>query len=380
MFTLSACGRPVNVRINVTNERAQSGLRRVATRARFRHDRIRDQVLHQNDCKMMQDSTEIQMSLFFQHDHSHAASEDRGSQKLFLALLLTSSYMLVEIAGGWLFNSLALLADGGHMLSDALALVMAWFASRIARRAANDTHTFGFRRGEILAAFLNGLLLWGMVVFIAYEAFERIDNPKQIQGLGMLVTASIGLGVNLLLLLVLAKDQHETLNLRGAFLHVLADTLGSVAAVSAAVVIMTAGAYWLDSLVSLFICALIIYSTIGLLRESIHILMEGAPSHLDVREIERAIHELQGVCCVYDLHIWSIATGQAALSAHVVLTDANLERQSLLNEINGLLRERFLISHSTVQLESTHDLKVHDDDPQCRVGTECTPNNRKELE
>ncbi len=186
--------------------------------------------------------------------------------------------MLVEIIGGWVFNSLALLADGGHMLSDTLALGMAWFASRLGQRSANDTHTFGFRRSEILAAFLNGLLLWVMVVFIAYEAFERLADPQQVQGLGMLITAAIGLGINVLLILVLANARHETLNLKGAFLHVLSDTLGSIGAVAAAIAIMTAGWYWFDSLISLCICALIVYSTIGLLRESTHILMEGAPS------------------------------------------------------------------------------------------------------
>jgi|UniRef100_A0A7C4ATQ4 cobalt-zinc-cadmium efflux system protein len=311
------------------------------------------------------------MSAFSSHDHAKAGNKDRGSKRLFFAFLLTGGFMLVEIVGGWLFNSLALLADGGHMLTDALALGMAWVASRLGQRSASDTHTFGFRRSEILAAFLNGLLLWVMVAFIAYEALERLADPKQVQGLGMLITASIGLAVNVLLILVLAKDRHETLNLRGAFLHVLSDTLGSVGAVAAAIAIMTAGWYWFDSLISLVICALIVYSTIGLLRESTHILMEGAPSRIDVKEIEQAIHELRGVCCVYDLHVWSIATDQAALSAHVVMRDSNLDRQTLLNDINRLLRERFLISHSTVQLESSHDLKAQNGDHPCRSGTAC---------
>lgn len=288
--------------------------------------------------------------------------------------------MVVEVVGGWLFNSLALLADGGHMLSDTLALAMAWFASRMGQRSANDTHTFGFRRVEILAAFINGLLLWVMVAFIAYEAFNRFSSPQEIQGLGLLVTASIGLGVNLLLILVLARDRHETLNLRGAFLHVLSDTFGSVGAVAAAIAVMMAGLFWVDSLISLFICALIIYSTVSLLREATRILMEGVPSHLDIREIELAMHRLQGVCCVYDLHIWSIASDQAALSAHVVLSDGNLDRQALLNQINRLLQKRFLISHSTIQLESGHDLKTHNGDHRCRVGTACRLENRKEFQ
>ncbi len=288
--------------------------------------------------------------------------------------------MLVEIVGGWLFNSLALLADGGHMFSDTLALGMAWFAARLGQRSANDTHTFGFRRSEILAAFLNGMLLWVMAAFIGYEALERLADPKQVQGLGMLITASIGLGVNVLLMLVLARDRHETLNLRGAFLHVLSDTLGSVGTLAAALAIITAGWYWFDSLISLFICALIVYSTIGLLRESTRILMEGAPSHVDVGEIERALHGLHGVCCVYDLHVWSIATDQAALSAHVVMKDADLDRQTLLSDINRLLRERFLISHSTVQLESSHDLKAHNGEHPCRSGTACRLDHGKECE
>lgn len=317
------------------------------------------------------------MSTFSSHEHSHypAVAADRGSKRLRTAFILTAGYMVVEVIGGWLFNSLALLADGGHMLSDTLALGMAWFASRMGQRSANDTHTFGFRRGEILAAFLNGLLLWVMVVFIAYEAFERLSNPKQVHGLGMLVTASIGLCVNLLLIVVLGKERHATLNLRGAFLHVFADTLGSLGAIAAALAVIISGLYWFDSLISLFICALIIYSTVGLIREATHVLMEGVPYHLDIKEIEKAIHNLPGVCCVYDLHIWSIASDQAALSAHVVLSDVDLDRQELLNDINKLLKERFFISHSTVQLESSHDLKVCNGDQGCRVGTACRNEN-----
>ncbi len=319
------------------------------------------------------------MSAILHHGHGHdlAVGEDRGRKTLLLALVLTSVYMVVEILGGWLFNSLALLADGAHMLSDAFALGIAWFASHVGQRSANDTHTFGFRRGEILAALVNGLLLWGMVAFIAYEAFYRLREPSQVEGVGMFVTATIGLCLNIVILIILARDRHSTLNLRGAFLHVLSDTLGSIGAIAAALAILLAGLHWFDALVSLLICALIIYSTIDLLREATHILMEGVPSHLDTREIERALHGLQGVCCVYDLHIWSIASDQPALSAHVVLKDSNIDRQALLNQIDGLLKERFLIRHSTVQLESNHDLRVYHDGLRCRVGTECRGDKEK---
>lgn len=312
-------------------------------------------------------------------DHCHCEdqrSDSSGRDRLRLALVLTAGFAAVEAAGGFLFNSLALLADSGHMVSDTVALGVALFAARVSRFKPNDNHTFGFRRGEVLAALFNGLLLWGIVVFIMYEAVLRLSDPKPVQGLGMVATAAAGLLVNVIIVTVLYRDRHLTLNMRGAFLHVVSDTLGSLGAVSAGILILMTHLYWIDTLVSLFICILILYSSWGLVRESFHVLMEAVPPHVSIRAIEDEIQGLNGVCCVYDLHVWSITTNQVALSAHVVLEGSHLEGQKLLVKISDLLLERHGISHSTIQLESSHDMKSLDALTTCREGTGCVATNR----
>jgi len=306
------------------------------------------------------------------HCHRDEHQPDSSSRsRLRLALLLTAAFAFVEAAGGFLFNSLALLADSGHMLSDTVALGVALLAARVGRFKPDDSHTFGFRRGEVLAALFNGLLLWGMVVFIMYEAIHRFSEPKPVQGLGMVATAALGLLVNLAMVAVLYRDRHVTLNMRGAFLHVVSDALGSLGAVFAGVVVITSGLYWVDTLVSLFICVLILYSSWGLVRESVHVLMEAVPPNMDIRAIEDEIQALNGVCCVYDLHVWSITTNQVALSAHVVLEEPQPDSQELLAEIANMLSRTHGISHSTIQLETSHAMKPSLALTACREGTGC---------
>jgi cobalt-zinc-cadmium efflux system protein len=283
--------------------------------------------------------------------------------------------MLVETGGGLLFNSLALLADAGHMLSDAMALGLSWLAILIAKRSPNDRLTFGFIRSEILAALINGLLLWAIVAVIFYEAVQRVISPQPVQGFGMFAVASVGLVLNLAMATLLFGGRNTNLNIKGAFLHVLSDALGSVGAIVAGLLIVYTNAFWIDPIVSALIGILILISSWGLLKESVHVLMEGVPRGVDVASIETALVNVTGVCCVYDLHVWSISSSQINLSAHVVLTETDRDRNEILLEINSILNERFHIEHTTIQIETSHEIKFDSNNRFCRVGTGCDSTN-----
>lgn len=303
------------------------------------------------------------------HDHDHSSTSSQ--QRLGIALILTTSYMVVEIVGGILFNSLALLADAGHMLSDVMALGLSWVALQIGKRAPTDTHTFGFKRTEILAALFNGVALWAIVGIIFYEAAYRFFSPQVVQGTGMMTVAAVGLAVNLIMAALLFRSRRENLNIKGAFLHVVSDALGSTGALVAAVIIIMTGHNWVDPLVSVLIGILVLYASWGLVKESVRILMEGVPTGVDIREIEEKMVQLEGVCCVYDLHVWSITSNRHALSAHVVLLDGQADRDRVLTELNKILEERFHIDHTTIQLEASHDMRPTCDRMFCRPGTSC---------
>lgn len=288
-----------------------------------------------------------------------------------LAFFITLSYMVAEAAGGILFNSLALLADAGHMLSDTMALGLSWAAMKIGKRPATDKLTFGFKRTEILAAFLNGLVLWALVGVIFYEAIHRFSSPPEVQGKGMLLVAALGLVVNLVMAALLFRGRRESLNIKGAFLHVLSDALGSVGAIIAAAIILLTGYTLADPVVSVLIGCLILYSSWGLVKESVHILMEGVPTGVDIREIEEAMVAQPGVCCVYDLHVWSITTNRHALSAHAVVEDPSVDRREVLRKLADVLRNSFHIDHTTIQIESTHEMRPSTGTAFCRDGTTC---------
>ncbi len=306
------------------------------------------------------------------HEHEHEAPSGR----LGIALVITLGYMAVEIAGGLLFNSLALLADASHMLSDAMALGLSWIAVRIGRRSAGERHTFGFKRSEILAALANGLALWVIAALVMYEAVNRIYAPMTVQGAGMLAVAFAGLAVNLAIAALLFKGRKESLNIKGAFLHVVADAMGSVGAIVAALVILFTGRNWVDPFASILIGLLVLYSSWGLVKESVHILMEGVPAGIDVKQIEQAMVQQAGVCCVYDLHVWSITSGRNSISAHVVLDDSVQERDGILMNLMALLKDRFGIEHSTIQIESTHEMRSNHEELYCREGTVCESRTR----
>ncbi len=268
-----------------------------------------------------------------------------------MALGLAAAYMIAEVIGGLWTGSLALLADAGHMLSDVVALSLSVLAIRLARRPATRQQTYGHHRTEILAALAHGLLLVGVSVYIVTEAAERIQSPQPILGGPMLVIASGGLAVNLVGLWVLSEGRHHNLNVRGAWLHVLSDALGSIGAIAAGALVWGFGWYWADPAASALIALLVIYSAWALLREAVAVLMEWAPRDVDVKQVEGCIAALPGVLAVHDLHVWTISNGMIALSGHVVAQNPT-GHDKLLQEISDLLHRRFEISHATIQIES----------------------------
>jgi cobalt-zinc-cadmium efflux system protein len=280
----------------------------------------------------------------------HDRSLPPHARRLALVLALTCAYMIAELAGAWAANSLALLADAGHMLSDAAALALSLFAIWAARRPAGRASTFGHHRAEILAALVNGSVLLLIALFIFLEALERLREPPAVAGPLMLVVASGGLAMNLAGLGLLAPARNTSLNLRGAWLHVFSDALGSIAAMIAAAVIWTTGWSWADPLASIVIAIFIVHSAWALLRETVAVLMEIAPGHIDVDEVQAAIGTMNGVAEVHDLHVWSITSGMESLSAHV-LTHPDSDADALLSSIRHLLAERFGIGHVTIQIE-----------------------------
>jgi cobalt-zinc-cadmium efflux system protein len=284
------------------------------------------------------------------HSHSHSHGNLKNSRRLAVTLVLVLVYMVAEVIGGLLTNSLALLADAGHMLSDAGALALSLFALWIARRPPTATHTYGFYRTEILAALANGAALVAISIYVFAEAIRRFEAPPEVEGGLMMVIAAGGLAVNLLGLWLLSGGRSESLNVRGAWLHVLMDTLGSVGTLAAGSLILAFGWAWADPVASILIGLLVLYSSWALLRETVAVLMEGAPGDIDVDEVRSALRAVPGVTSAHDLHVWTITSGMVALSAHVVTPDTQ-RGGPLLDRIRHMLHERFGIDHITVQVE-----------------------------
>lgn len=272
-------------------------------------------------------------------------------QRLKLALALTFVYMLAEAVGGWYTNSLALIADAGHMLTDAAALCLTLGAFWFASRPATSRKTYGYYRLEILAAFINGIALVLLSLWVIYEAVQRWKSPPEVRGLGLALIAAGGLIVNIIAAYLLTSDRRSDLNMRGAWLHVMGDLLGSVAAIVAGILIIGFGWLWADPIVSVLISLIIIYGSWRLILDSVNVLLEGTPSHIDLGAVETAILQTDGVGGVHDLHIWTISSGIDALSAHICHEDkiAHLE---LLTSVRDTLHERFGIDHLTIQMET----------------------------
>jgi len=281
------------------------------------------------------------------HDHSH---HHRGSSRALLgALVLTLSFAGVEAVAGWWSGSLALLGDAGHMLTDSLALGLAAAAAFFAKRPPSTRHSYGLGRLETLAAFGNALLMVGIVAVIAAEAVQRLMTPVPVHGGAVTVVALIGLGINVAAAWLLAGGRHD-LNVRAALLHVLGDLLGSVAALVSGVVILYTGWTTIDPLLSLLIVVLILFSSMRVLREALHALMEGVPAHLDIEAVGYAMAQEEGVRSVHDLHLWSLSGSRSALSAHVVI-DRMETWAEVLSRLQRMLHDRFDIDHVTLQPE-----------------------------
>ncbi len=282
------------------------------------------------------------------HPHSHRFQSSRW--RLTLAFATQAAFFIVELVGGILTNSLALLADAGHMLSDVGALGLSLLALYFTLKPPTAKKTFGYHRLEILAALINGLALWAMAVYIFYEGYRRFLQPPEISVVPVIIIASLGLLVNLFGVVILYPARAHGLNLRSAFLHLVADSLGSIAVIIAGVAIFFKGWYWLDPVAGAAIAVLIIIGSWQLVFEAADILLESTPKDIDLEEVENALYEHPGVRQIHDLHIWTIASGLHALSVHIAVDD-DQNRDCITLELEELLLHRFGIEHTTVQLE-----------------------------
>ena len=287
------------------------------------------------------------------HDHAHGrtTAATRSRPALVATLGLTAGFMIVELVTGIWTGSLALVADAGHMLTDAAALALALFASWIAARPPTPAKTYGYYRAEILAALVNALLLLVVAGGILYESWHRIRVPSTVLALPMAAVAMAGLGVNVVGIWLLRRGAGESLNVRAAYLEVLNDAFSSLAVLAAAGVVLVTGLTVADPLASAAIALLIVPRTWGLLRQAVNVLLEGTPAHLELAEIEAAMTAVAGVRRVHDLHVWTLTSGREAMSAHVVVADVR-ESERLLQALHALLHARFGIDHTTIQLEA----------------------------
>lgn len=284
------------------------------------------------------------------HDHGHSHGAGANSKMLALALSLTTAFLVAELVGAYLFNSLALLSDAAHMFTDSAALAIALAAVKIGRRPADDERTFGYRRFEILAAAFNALLLFAVAAYVMWEGIARFFEPAEVQSLGMLVIASIGLVVNLIAMRLLAAGKESSLNIKGAYLEVWADMIGSVGVIGAAILIMLTDWQWVDPVVAIAIALWVLPRTWKLLKETTQILLEGTPRTMSVREVRAAISGVEGVSDVHDLHVWSLTSDEHSLSAHVEI-EGGVDFEQVRKAVSDMLNARFAIRHATLQVE-----------------------------
>ncbi|WP_110207750.1 cation diffusion facilitator family transporter [Nocardioides daejeonensis] len=288
------------------------------------------------------------------HGHGHAEGRAADRRRLIQVLLVTSSVLVIQVFGAWVTGSLALLADAGHMATDASAVLIALSASYVATRPAGPKATFGWHRSEVLAALVNAVVLLGVCGFLGWSAIRRLAEPAEVEGRGMLLFALAGLAANLVSLAIMAQADRTSLNVRGAFLEVLTDALGSVLAIAAGAVIWATGWTQADALATLFIALLILPRSLSLIRDSAAVLLETTPRDLDLVEVERHLREVPGVTDVHDLHAWTITSGMPSLSAHVAVAEEVLAERgvgALLDELTHCVAEHFEIRHATFQVE-----------------------------
>lgn len=295
----------------------------------------------------------MQLLLSIRNGVDPMSSIDHGiSRRLKIAIALTAVTMIAEVIGGIWTNSLALLSDAAHVFLDLFALILSLVAIRLAALPPSDRHTFGYHRSEVFASFINGLTVCAMGVGILYEAWGRFIYPEPVKSLPMLVIASIGLVMNLLSARALHDHSHDDLNVKSAFLHVIGDALASVGVIVGGLIIYATGWYLLDSLISILIALLIMAGAGKVLRESMHILMEGVPRGLDLNEVAKAIRSVEGVRDIHHMNIWTVCSHILALSVHVDCDEqSEFSRSTILHRIEHLLADRFHITHTTIQME-----------------------------
>ena len=302
-----------------------------------------------------------------EHIHGSHSLISTNQSRLLVALSITGLMTIVELAGGLMSNSLALIGDAGHMFTDTLALGLSLFALNLAKRPASQTKTYGYYRAEILAALINGTILVLVSAYIFYEAYHRFVEPPEVRGGLMLIVAAIGLAANVVGISILRSASRGNLNVKGAFLHMWSDTVSSVGVIAAGIIILLTGRTIADPIISIIIGLLILRGAGGLVWESVNILLEAVPKHLDVSRINNAIRKIKGVKNVHDVHLWAITSGMYAMSCHLLIEDQMVSNcTQIVDEVNKTLSQKFGISHSTVQLEC----EECENSPVCHIGGE----------
>ena len=282
------------------------------------------------------------------HEHDHAAGAN--ARQIMIALALTTVFLIAEVVGGFVFNSLALLSDAAHMFTDVVALSIALAAIKIGQKPADDRRTFGYRRFEVLAAAFNAVLLFGVAFYVFYEGIKRFTDPEPVQSIGMLLVASAGLVVNLISMRILSGGKDKSLNVKGAYLEVWADMHGSVGVIGAALAMMLTGWRWIDPVVAIGIGFWVLPRTWLLLRNTTHILLEGAPRGTDVGKVRTALGAIEGVTSVHDLHVWTTGADEPSATVHAVIPD-DADAGVVRTAIRLMLAEQFSVRHSTIQVE-----------------------------
>lgn len=285
-------------------------------------------------------------------------------KKLFLAMFINFSMALLEVIGGVLSGSLALVSDALHNINDFFALLISYFAELISKNKKGDgKHTYGYRRVEILAALLNGILLFAVFTFLVLEAFERLKSPKEVEGVQTIFIGFIGLIGNVVSAYLLHEDSHHNLNIKGAFLHLVSDAISSIGVIISALMIIFFRLYLIDTIMSLLIAGFIFYSSFDLIRKTLHILMEGTPKDISIEGIQEAICNIPGVKDIHHIHVWQISSKDILLSAHVVVEDQMVScAEKILNQVKKVLAEKFEINHSTLEIESENSIE----EKECR--------------
>ncbi len=283
------------------------------------------------------------------NNNQAVSASSRHKKNLLIVLSLSGTYLIAEVIGGIMTKSLALLADAAHMLTDVVGLLLAFIAIKIGERKASPQKTFGYYRTEILAAVINAVVLLGISIFVLYEAWQRFEDPPEVQSGSMMIVAGIGLLVNIVGIFIIRKDSNESLNMKGAYFEVLSDMLTSIGVMVAGVIMLTTGWYYADPIISAAIGLLIIPRTLKLLFEAVNVLLEGTPKDVDITLLRRSLEDIPGVLALHDLHVWSLTSGVNAMSAHVIVQD-NKDTNRLLKELNDKASSAFKISEKEIHL------------------------------